>query len=251
MLLNKLSFVSATNSSCFEQGVIQLGLTTYCCIFVARVVHDLMFFRLRLNSINMIAQYPNLLPSRSLLVRTCILAQPQSMKFLQQPSSKTLTLHKSDVPRRSVGWKQPPSMHMYVHAYAWSVETHWQNKFLHTRIYTYNETKIAPSAHAIGYACEKLYITYIMYDLNQVFFLGVGVDKWCSWWKYAEVCFVLSNFMHAPCQVWATIQAIHEWVYKSRMSFLALAITWSYWSFKQHMTYLMFGCEKKHGCSIR
>lgn len=94
----------------------------------------------------------------------CILAQPQSMKFLQQPSSKTLTLHKSDVPRRSVGWKQPPSMYMYVHAYAWSVETHWQNKFLHTRIYTYNETKIAPSAHAIGYACEKLYITYIMYD---------------------------------------------------------------------------------------
>ena len=78
---------------------------------------------------------------------------------------------------------------------------------------------------------------------KSVFFL-VGVDKWCSWWKYAEVCFVLSNFMHAPCQVWATIQAIHEWVYKSRMSFLALAITWSYWSFKQHMTYLMFGCEK-------
>ena len=249
MLLNKLSFVSASNSSCFEQGVIQLGLTTYCCIFVARVVHDLMFFRLRLNSINMIAQYPNLLPSRSLLVRTCIVPTVFWHNHSQWSFCSSLPVrhwhytkamcHAAALDENSL----LPCICTYTHMLDQWKPTDRISSCIQGSIRTMRQ-KLHHLRTRLDMRVKNCISHTSCMTFKSGFFFGVGVDKWCSWWKYAEVCFVLSNFMHAPCQVWATIQAIHEWVYKSRMSFLALAITWSYWSFKQHMTYLMFGCEK-------
>ena len=156
-----------------------------------RVVHDLMFFRLRLNSINMIAQYPNLLPSRSLLVRTCIIPtvfwhKPQSMKFLQQPSSKTLTLHKSDVPRRSVGWKTA-SFHAYVRTRICLISgkpTDRISSCIQGSIRTMRQ-KLHHLRTRLDMRVKNCISHTSCMTFKSGFFFWVGVDKWCSWWKYA------------------------------------------------------------------